>query len=87
MTSADYPVLSEVLPNELVRYIIYDCGGIRTPTARIIRERITEWEQHIRDMDDLMDRAHVKIDEVYIINWLYFAMNYSKSIYKVLFKN
>tara|TARA_R110002096_G_scaffold184707_1_gene363344 strand:+ start:94 stop:357 length:264 start_codon:yes stop_codon:yes gene_type:complete len=85
MTSADYPVLSEVLPNELVRYIIYDCGGLRTPTARIIRDRINEWEEHKIDMDDLMDRAHIKVDEYFFFDWVYFAMNYEKSIYKVLF--
>ena len=75
----------KTLPYEIICKILYEFKGLQTPTARIIRERITEWEQHIIDMDDLMDRAHIKIDEVYIINWSYFAMNYEKSIYKVLF--
>ena len=79
------PFYSNILPNEIIRYILYDCKGLRTPTCKIIRERLNEWEEHKDDMMDLIEQAHILIDEVYIFDWVYFAMNYSKSIYKVLF--
>ena len=40
---------------------------------------------HLWYMKDFIEQAHIPIDEVYVLDWIYFAKNYSKSIYKVLF--
>ena len=79
------PFSSNVLPNELVRYILYDCNGLRTPTAKIIRDRINEWEEHKLDGINIIEEAHIQIDEYFFFDWVYFALHYEKSIYKVLF--
>lgn len=73
------------LPYEIICKILFEHKGIQTPTARIIRERLDEWEEHKEDMLDLIQQAHIPIDEVYVMDWVYFAKNYNKSIYKVLF--
>jgi hypothetical protein len=73
------------LPYEIICKILYEHKGLQTPTARIIRERLDEWEEHKEDMKDFIEQAHIPIDEVYVLDWIYFAKNYSKSIYKVLF--
>jgi|TARA_E500000305_G_scaffold109844_2_gene115929 hypothetical protein len=73
------------LPYEIICKILYEHKGLQTPTARIINERLDEWKEHKEDMEDLLEQAHIHVDEVYIMSWPYFAMNYSKSIYKVLF--
>ena len=73
------------LPYEIICKILYEHKGLQTPTARIIRERLDEWEEHKEDMKDFIEQAHIPIDEVYVLDCVYFAKNYSKSIYKVLF--
>lgn len=73
------------LPPEIINMILFKYGGLCTPTAIIMKERIKEWQEHVEDMEDLLEQAHLHIDKVYIMNFPYFAMNYSKSIYKVLF--
>lgn len=77
----DLGITSNVLPPEIVNKIIYYYGGLRTPTARIIRDRLDEYENHKKDT---LDNTHIELDLVFIYSWSYFAMNYSKNKYNYL---
>ncbi len=80
----DLGITSNILPPEIINLIIYKYGGLRTPTARIIRDRLDEYELHKEETIHILDGSHVLIDVVYIYSWSYFAMNYSKNKYNNL---
>ena len=73
------------LPYEIISKILFEYKGIQTPTARIIQKRIDEWEEHKLEGLELIEQAHIHIDEYFYLDWTYFALHYEKSIYKILF--
>ena len=74
-----------ILPNEVLSMIFYKFKGIQTPTARLINQKIKEWNEHKVEQLELINSTHVKLDECFFFDWIYFALNYDKSIYSVLF--
>ena len=77
----DLGITSNILPPEIINMIIYKYGGLRTPTAKIIRDRINEYEDHKMET---ISNTHIELDLIYVYSWSYFAMNYSKNKYKYL---
>lgn len=77
----DLGITSNILPPEIVNKIVYRHGGLRTPTAKIIRDRLNEYEEH---KIETMSNTHIRLDLVFVYSWPYFAMNYSKNKYKYL---
>ena len=73
------------LPPEILSMIFYKFKAVQTPTARIINQKIKEWEEHKEEQLELINSTHVKLDECFFFDWIYFALNYDKSIYSVLF--
>ena len=80
----DLGITSNILPPEIVNMIVYKYGGLRTPTAKIIRDRLNEYEEHKIETINLLDDTHIELDLIFVYSWTYFAMNYSKNKYKYL---
>lgn len=78
----DLGITSPILPPEIINLIVYKYGGLRTPSASVITLRLLEYEEH--RLEILEGGAYTEIDKIYVFNWIYFAMNYSKNKYNLL---